>query len=124
MDKKSRKIISTAFSNGRKHDFRLFKESKHYVHKDTKIITDTGYQGLKKLHAKTELPRKKSKNYPLTKDDKQSNQKLASERVLNENVIGSIKRFKIIADRYRNRRTRFQLRFNLISAIYNMELGL
>ena len=51
-------------------------------------------------------PRKKVK-YPLSKADKQSNQKLASERVLNENVIGSIKRFKIIADRYRNRRRRF-----------------
>lgn len=103
MDKKSGKIISTAFSNGRKHDFRLFKESKHYVHKDTKILTDTGYQGMKKLHARTELPKKKSKKYPLSKKDKQSNRKLASERALNENVIGSIKRFKIIADRYRNR---------------------
>ena len=68
-------------------------------------------------------PRKKVK-HPLSKADKQSNQKLASERVLNENVIGSIKRFKIIADRYRNRRRRFQLRFNLISAIYNMEIAL
>ena len=29
-----------------------------------------------------------------------------------------------IADLYRNRRRRFQLRFNLISAIYNMELAL
>ena len=70
------------------------------------------------------MPKKKSKKYHLSKADKQSNQKLASERVLNENVIGSIKRFKIIADRYRNRRRRFQLRFNLISAIYNMEIAL
>lgn len=64
MDKKSGQIISTAFSNGRKHDFRLFKESKHYVHKDTKILTDTGYQGLKKLHTKAELPKKKSTLLP------------------------------------------------------------
>ncbi len=33
-----------------------------------------------------------------------------------------LKRFKIIADRYRNRRRRFGLRFFLIAAIYNMEL--
>ena len=32
-----------------------------------------------------------------------------------------LKRFKIIADRYRNRR-RFGLRFLLIAAIYNNEL--
>jgi hypothetical protein len=32
-----------------------------------------------------------------------------------------LKRFKIIADRYRNRRRRFGLRFFLIAAIYNKE---
>ncbi|MDR0637616.1 MAG: IS5/IS1182 family transposase, partial [Spirochaetaceae bacterium] len=31
------------------------------------------------------------------------------------------KRFKIVADRYRNRRKRFGLRFNLICGICNFE---
>ena len=84
-------------------------------------MTDTGYQGLQKIHAKTELPKKKTKKNPLSKDDKKNNQRIARERVLNENVIGVIKRFKIIADRYRNRRKRFCLRFNLIAGIYNLE---
>ena len=85
---------------------------------------DSGYQGLQKIHANTELPKKKTKNHPLTKEDKQNNKRLSSSRVLNENVIGMLKRFKIIADKYRNRRRRFGLRFNLISGIYNWELGL
>ena len=46
---------------GRKHDFKLFKESKYHIHKDTQILTDTGYQGIKKLHVRAELPKKKSK---------------------------------------------------------------
>ena len=123
MGKKSRKIICTAFSNGKRHDFRLFKESKTRIHPTIKAITDTGYQGIQKLHANSVLPKKKSKKNPLTKEDKRNNKKLSSDRVLNENVIGSIKRFKIISDRYRNRRKRFALRFNLISAIYNLELN-
>ncbi len=122
MDKNSKKIICTAFTNGKCHDFRLFKESKIYINPKIRAITDTGYQGLKKIHANSELPKKKTKKNPLTKKDKKNNQKLASERVLNENVIGSIKRFKIISDRYRNRRKRFTLRFNLIAGIYNWEL--
>ncbi|MBL3284917.1 IS5 family transposase domain protein [Rickettsiales endosymbiont of Paramecium tredecaurelia] len=92
------------------------------VNPSIKAITDTGYQGIQKLHSKSELPRKKTKKNPLTKEDKQKNQELASERVVNENVIGMLKRFKIISDKYRNRRKRFGLRFNLIAAIYNMEL--
>lgn len=86
------------------------------------MVTDTGYQGIKKLHDKSKMPKKKSKKNPLTKDDKRNNQKLARERVTNENVIGMLKRFKIIADKYRNRRKRFGLRFNLIAGIYNWEL--
>jgi DDE superfamily endonuclease len=86
-------------------------------------LTDSGYQGLQKLHLKTKMPKKRSKKIPLTKKDKQNNQVLSRERVVNENVIGVLKRFKIIADRYRNRRKRFALRFNLIAGIYNWELN-
>ena len=77
---------------------------------------------MQKLHTATELPKKKTKKKALSKEDKKKNRKIARERALNENVIGVLKRFKIIADRYRNRRKRFSLRFNLIAAIYNLEL--
>lgn len=87
------------------------------------VLTDSGYQGLQKIHANTKMPKKRSKKNPLTKEDKARNRKLSSERVLSENVNGMLKRFKIIADRYRNRRKRFGLRFNLIAAIYNLELN-
>jgi len=50
------------------------------------------------------------------------NQELSSQRVINENVIAMLKRFKIISDRYRNRGKRVGLRFNLITTIYNLEL--
>jgi hypothetical protein len=122
VDKKEKKVICTSFTNGKRHDFRLFKESKTRLHLDIRVVTDTGYQGIQKIHAKSELPKKRSKKNPLTKQDKRKNQELARERVLNENVIGMLKRFKIIADRYRNRRKRFGLRFNLIAAIYNWEI--
>ena len=68
------------------------------------------------------LPRKSSKKKPLTLEEKKENQKISSERVANENVIGSLKRFKILSDKYRNRRRRFGLRFNHITGIYNFEI--
>jgi hypothetical protein len=100
----------------------LFKESGVHIHPKIKSLTDTGYQGIHKLHSNSALPKKKTKKNPLTKEDKKKNRELSSERVSNENVIGMVKRFKIIADRYRNRRKRFGLRFNLIAGIYNFEL--
>lgn len=121
MDKNQKKIICTSFSNGNRHDFRLFKDSGVRIHPAIKSLTDAGYQGIQKVHQNSALPKKKSKKAPLTKEDKKRNRELSSERVLNENVIGMLKRFKIIADRYRNRRKRFGLRFNLIAGIYNYE---
>jgi hypothetical protein len=122
VDKTSKKIICTNYKNGKKHDFKVFKESNVHLHPTLIAKTDTGYLGMQKLHKNTHMPKKKSKKNPLTLEDKKQNKKLSSERVLNENVIGSIKRFKIVSDRYRNRRKRFGLRFNLIAGIYNFEL--
>jgi hypothetical protein len=117
-----RKVICTAYEKGRRHDFRLFKSSNVTLHPRTKAVIDSGYQGLQKIHSNTVMPKKRSKKNPLTKEDKKQNKRISSERVVCENVIAHLKRFKIIADRYRNRRKRFGLRFNLIAAIYNQEL--
>ena len=122
INKKTRAIICTEFSNGKRHDFRLFKESRTFILPTIIAKTDTGYLGLQKLHSNTLMPKKRSKKSPLTLEDKKNNRKLSSDRVLNEHVIGSVKRFKIVADRYRNRRKRFGLRFNLIAGICNYEL--
>ena len=123
VDKASKQVICTNFTNGKRHDFDLFKSSGVKLKPETKVQVDSGFQGLQKIHTNTDLPKKKTKNHPLIKEDKQKNRKLSSSRVLSENVIGMLKRFRIISDRYRNRRKRFGLRFNLISGIYNWELG-
>ncbi len=113
-----------AFCNGKTHDFKLYKEAGIYVLARIKIGADSGFQGIAKIHANSITPRKKSKNNPLSKDDKKYNHELSSERIGNENAIGFIKRFKIVSERYRNRRKRFGLRFTLFAGICNFELGM
>lgn len=121
VDKKTGKILCTCFANGKCHDFKLFQQSKVRVKQETVLETDTGFLGIIKFHANSVLPKKKSKKHPLSKEDKQRNREISSSRVLVEHVIGFIKRFKIVADRYRNRRKRFSLRFNLICGICNYD---
>ena len=70
-----------------------------------------------------EIPKKRSKKKPLTKEDKKQNKTKSSKRVMVENIIREIKIFRIIAEKYRNRRRRYALRFNLIAAIYNLNLS-
>ncbi len=80
VDKLKGNIICTNFANGRKHDFKVFKESKVRVNTKSKIVVDSGYQGLQKIHANTLLPKKCTKKKPLTKDDKKHNKLVASTR--------------------------------------------
>lgn len=114
--------MCTNYAEGKRHDFKLYQDSLVRAQAYTKIATDSGYQGLHKEHLECDVPKKKPRNAFLTKDDKRYNTQLARNRVLNEHVIGKLKRFKVIAERYRNRRKRFALRFNLIAGIYNFEL--
>ncbi|CAN5152881.1 hypothetical protein BH09DEP1_BH09DEP1_4740 [soil metagenome] len=123
MNKNTKEIVCTSFSDGKQHDFKILKFSKVRFAESTKVLTDLAYLGLNKIHSNTSMPKKKSKKNPLTLEEKKQNKELSSQRVLNEHVIGMIKRFKIVADRYRNRRKRFGLRFNLISGICNFELA-
>ena len=122
-EKKGRKVICTSFAEGKKHDFKLFEQSKIQLTENIKCEADSGYQGISELHTNSEIPKKSSKKNPLTKEEKKKNHKLSSSRVLVENIIRELKIFRIIAEKYRNRRRRFGLRFNLIAAFYNQNLN-
>lgn len=107
---------------GKRHDYQLFKESGVRLKEQTEQIMDSGYQGAQSTHGKTVLPLKKPRGGQLDKEQKCFNKRVARQRVINENVIGSIKRFRIVAERYRNRRRRYHLRVTLVSAIHNREI--
>ena len=124
VDQLSQKIICTAHARGRVHDFRLFKYSQIRFTPEIECLADKGYQGIQKLHAYSRTPQKKPRGGHLSDEDKKSNRRLAQVRVVGEHVHRRLKVFKILSDRYRNRRKRFSLRFNLIAGLYNYELNL
>ena len=119
----TRQVICTHHGRGPAHDFALYQRSKIEAHESLEVLADSGYQGLSKLHAKSKTPKKKPREAELTDEQKRSNRELASRRVVVEHVIRSLKIFRILAERYRNRRARFSLRFNLIAGLYNYELS-
>lgn len=116
-------IICTAFGKGRVHDFCLFKLHRLPLLPEQLCLADKGYQGIAKLHANSCIPMKKPRKAKLDKFERQHNRLLARLRVVVEHVHRKLKVFRILSERYRNRRKRFGLRFNLISAILNFELA-
>lgn len=107
---------------GRRRDFKLFKTSKMRLRPETRGVAGSGNQGLRKRHAKTGMPKKaRQKEFLVRERQAKKPRHLQRTRLLRDHHCHA-KFFKIIADRYRNRRRRFSLRFFRITAINNMEL--
>lgn len=115
-------ILATACAPGRVHDKALADQQPMRLSSATHCGVDSGYQGLQHTHPCTWLPFKACKRQPLDKEQRAYNRSLASLRVKVEQVIRSLKIFRILSERYRNRRQRFGLRLNLIAGIYNRAL--
>ena len=73
----------------------------------------------RRVVCKGRTPRRKPREGELTDEQKRSNRELARRRVVVEHVIRSLKIFRILAERYRNRRPRFKL----IAGLYNYGLS-
>lgn len=122
VEQQSGRILATAFCAGHTHDFALFKRSRLWLCDESRCLADAGYKGLSRFHANSQTPHKKSKHRPLTAERKAANKRLSSERMVVEHALGRLKVFRILSERYRNRRKRFGLRFNLLAALSNHQL--
>jgi len=94
------------------------------IKKEIEVKVDLGYIGIKKFHENSEIPKKSSKNYKLTEEDKKENQSKASRRIFVEHINAKIKTFQILKQKYRNRRKRYNLRVNLICGLINFDRGM
>lgn len=130
IDFESHRILNIAQGRGPISELRLLKESGVQLLPEVWYLADSGYQGLQLLHQRATLPVKKPKNSQLSTEQRQANGRLA--RLIRrirpwiriEHVIRSLKVFRILSGRYRNRRKRLALRFRLIAGIFNFELAL
>ena len=87
------------------------------------VIADAAFQGSQ--HPQLCLPRKGSKNHPLSTENRGWNRLVASIRVRVEHAIGGRKRFGAGANLYRNHKPCCDDRFNLLAAgLWNLRLAL
>lgn len=91
--------------------------------KESRAYADSGYQGLQKDHPDTEIPYKKTKKHPLTKDEKVYNHALSRFRVRVEHSFARLKSFRMLSERYRYPKATYATKFALIAGIVNIAAG-
>jgi transposase len=104
------------------HDFTIFKGEKHPP-QESRLFVDAGYQGIADIHQNADFPYKSSKNKPLDAEEKAYNSALSRLRVKVEHIFAQLKIFKILSDRYRNKRKRYGVKVNIIAGLVNLKNG-
>ena len=120
MNEKNKKIVSVCFDKGSVHDFSIFKNTTKELPDTLKFLADSGYQGILDYFKNSMTPKKKSKNNPLTDEDKELNTLISSIRITVEHVNSQLKIFRILSERYRSRINTFYSRFLIICSFYNL----
>jgi IS5 family transposase len=107
---------------GTVHDIALRRRGPP-LPEDATAYADSGYQGYQEDFPALEIPYKKSKKKPLARDERAYNHALSRFRVRVEHTIARLKRFRILADRFRYPRKTHAAKFSIIAGITNIIAG-
>lgn len=114
---------------GRAHDYRYFKTTSvpRWLERNPDITAygDAGYQGVNKDYpqANFRLPTKRSRaKRELTRSEKIMNTKQRKKRVAVEHALARLKKFRILADTYRNAKERYSEMFKSIVFLSNFRM--
>jgi DDE superfamily endonuclease/Helix-turn-helix of DDE superfamily endonuclease len=125
-DKKRRVLVITKQKSGRRHDKRLADKESVFenIPKKIPVYADTAFTGEGLAHKNILLPKKKTKNRPLTYGEKETNKIISSYRVIVEHAIGGIKRYRCMSEKLRNHKPFIDDTFLLLSSgLWNYHLA-
>lgn len=111
--------------SGRRHDKKIFDKNDlgPHIPPNVTVWADSGFQGLKKQHPNSMIPKKSSKNKPLTEAEKQENKIISGIRITVEHALAGVKRLACMAHIYRNRVAKTDDKFAQIACgLWNFHL--
>lgn len=115
-------ILHTAQAVSNAHDVTLARQHPEAFPPGCVCLGDLGYQGLEIEGCRILVPFKKPWQRELEPEQVAFNQVFARFRVKVEHSIRLLKIFRILKERYRNRRRRFGIRLQLITGFVNWML--
>lgn len=103
---------------GSTHDKKVYDRSRLELPAGVPGTGDTAYQG-----TRLRVPTREPRGRPLTARQKAGNRRVAERRIAVEHGIGTMKVWRIAADRYRNPRSRHTLVMKNVAGLHNRMFG-
>jgi len=126
-------IHRTNHARGRTHDYTLFRHNHPDLPEKVSSILDLGYLGIQcdypEMNPRIPFRRQGGgtghggeKAPELTPEQKAFNTQLSKERIVVEHTIARLKKFRVMADEFRNRLRHYDVMTNIVSGLVNMRI--
>ncbi len=127
-------LHKTPHARGSRHDYSLFKWRHPRLPGNVSLGVDLGYDGIQgdypMFNALVPFKRRSPgrgkrgvKAKPLTPEQKAHNQNLSKERVVVEHTISRLKKFRIMAHKFRNRLKHYDTTTDILCGLLNLRIA-
>jgi DDE superfamily endonuclease len=126
-------VQRTDHARGRTHDYSLFKRNRPHLPENVRPVVDLGYYGIEGDYPELNpmIPFKRHGGGPghggekareLTTEQKAFNTQLSRHRVVVEHTISRMKKFRVMADEFRNRLRHYDTMTDIVSGLINLRI--
>lgn len=124
-DEDARVLLVSPTRAGTVHDKKLHDKAGglHGVPDDVHKWLDTGFIGVARDAPNVHMPKKRSKNRPLTEEEKADNRVISHFRIVIEHAIRGIKRFRCTTDPCRNQKGMDDRLIRVCAGLWNLHLA-
>ena len=118
-------IHKLGYKKGRRHDYDIYRKN-HIVTPKKEVVNvfDLGYLGVEKDYPqqKSSLPYKEKRNHELSYEEKEYNKNHSKRRIVIEHTICKVKKYKILADVFRNKLRKYSKVSDIVSGLVNYRI--
>lgn len=119
-------IHKTGHKKGRRHDYDIYKVNHPVTSKQVVNVVDLGYLGIEKDFPEqlSSLPNRKKRNLllQLSKEQKEYNKNHSQKRIVIEHTICRLKKYRILADVFRNKLRKYNKVSDIVSGLVNYRI--
>ena len=114
----------TGYKKGRRHDYAIYKKNHPATPKQVVNVFDLGYLGVKKDFPKqlSSLPNRKNRNQKISEEERCYNKDQSKRRIVIEHIICRLKKYRILADVFRNRLRKYNKVSDIVSGLVNYRI--
>src|SRR6478735_5566763 len=114
-------IHKLGYKKGSRHDYDIYKKNHPIAPKDVVNVFDLGYLGVEKDFPQqiSSIPNRKERNLQSSEEQKEFNRGHAKKRIVIEHTICRLKKYRILADVFRNRLNKHNKISDIVSGLIN-----